>query len=183
MSIIQHSSVTGSDLHGVVAFTFDTAAARDLQAVTTGDIGKVARVIADNSFHVLTNTSPVTWTAIAGSVLATANVWSAGQRGVVAALPASASVTPDFATANNFSLTANQNFTLANATNAVAGQSGIIAVTQDATGSRVLTLGANYKKAGGAAIVLTTAAGSVDYLTYYVESATRIFVSLIADVK
>ena len=183
MSIIQHNLVTGSDLHGVLAFTFATVAARDEQIVAASDIGKVARVIADNSFYVLTGSAPATWTALAGSVVSSVNTWSAGQRGVVTALSPSATVTPDFATANNFSLSPVQNFTLANPLNAVAGQSGIIAITQDGTGSRVLTLGANYKKAGGVAVVLTTAAGSVDYLTYYVESATRIFVSLIADVK
>lgn len=105
------------------------------------------------------------------------------QRGAVVALTPGATVALDLSLSNNFSLAAAQNFTLANPTNAVAGQSGLIAITQDATGSRVLTLGSQYVKTGGTLPVLTTAGASVDYLMYYVESATRIFVSLAANVK
>ena len=71
------------------------------------------------------------------------------------------------------------NRTLANPTNIVAGQSGSIFVTQDATGSRTLAYGSYFKFAGGstAAPVLSTAAGSVDRLDYVVKSATEIHVA------
>ena len=121
--------------------------------------------------------------AAAGASLSAANTWTAGQRGAVAVLTPGTTVTPDFAASNNFSLTPAQAFTLANPTNAVAGQSGIIAITQDATGGRVISWGGNFKAAGGTKPVLTTAANAVDYISYYVESATRIFVSITADVK
>lgn len=105
------------------------------------------------------------------------------QRGAVVGLTTGATVAVDLSLSNNFSLAPVQNFTLANPTNAVPGQSGLIAITQDATGSRTLTLGSQYVKADGAAPVLSTAASTVDYLMYYVESATRIFVSLTKNVK
>ena len=65
----------------------------------------------------------------------------------------------------------------------MAGQSGIIAVTQDAAGGRPLAYSSYYKFAGGAAPTLTTTANAVDYLSYYVESATRIFIGRAGDVK
>lgn len=122
-------------------------------------------------------------TAAAGASLTATNTWSAGQRGAVVALTAGSTVSIDFATSNNFSLSPTQSFTLANPTNAVAGQSGVIAITQDGTGSRVISWGTNFKAAGGTKPVLTTTAGAVDYISYYVESATRVFVSITADIK
>jgi hypothetical protein len=274
MSTIQHSAVTGSDLHGIVAFSVASVAARNALSVVAGDVGKVAQVTADNTFYVLTAVSPAVWTAMtpalatvatsgaysdlsgtptipsaytlpvatasvlggvkagsgvtidgagvisaagtytlptasgstlggvkvgtglaidgsgvlsstvsSGASLSAANTWTAGQRGAVTALTAGATVTPDFAASNNFSLTANQAFTLANPTNQVAGQSGIIAIKQDATGSRVISWGANFVAAGGTKPVLTTTANATDYLSYYVESNGRIFVSITSDVK
>ena len=83
----------------------------------------------------------------------------------------------------SFSVTLGGNRTLANPTNITAGQSGVIVVTQDGTGSRTLAFGSYWKFPGGTAPTLTTAANSVDVIAYYVESATRITARLIADVK
>jgi hypothetical protein len=56
-------------------------------------------------------------------------------------------------------------------TNAVAGMYGLIRVTQDATGSRILTLSANSKviNGGGGAVALTTTAGATDVLSYFYD--------------
>lgn len=109
--------------------------------------------------------------------------FSAAQRGTVSALTDAATITPDFAVANNFSVTLGGNRTLANPTNLTAGQSGIITVTQDATGSRTLAYGSYWKFASGIAPTLTTTASAVDVLAYYVESSTRITARLIGDTK
>lgn len=108
--------------------------------------------------------------------------FTAAQRGAVVALTDGATITPDFATGNNFSVTLGGNRTLANPTNLTAGQSGVIVVTQDGTGGRTLTYGSHYKFAGGTSTALSTAASSVDYLTYYVESTTRVFISYVKGV-
>jgi hypothetical protein len=92
-------------------------------------------------------------------------------------------ITPDFALANNFSVTLGGNRTLANPTNLTAGQSGVIVITQDGTGSRTLAYGSNFKFPGGTAPTLTTTAAAVDVLAYYVESASRITARLVGDVK
>lgn len=109
--------------------------------------------------------------------------FSVAQRGTVSALTDGSSITPDFAAANNFSVTLGGNRTLANPTNLTAGQSGAIVITQDGTGSRTLAYGTYWKFAGGTAPTLTTTASAVDVLVYYVESSTRITAKLLSDVK
>jgi hypothetical protein len=64
--------------------------------------------------------------------------YTAAQRGTISALTDAATITPNFATANNFSVTLGDNRTLANPTNQTAGQSGVIVITQDGTGGRVM---------------------------------------------
>lgn len=103
--------------------------------------------------------------------------------GTVKALTYAATVTPDFNASNHFSLTLTGNATLANPTNVTAGQSGVIVITQDATGSRTMAFGSYWKFAGGIAPTLTTTASAVDVLAYYVESSTRITARIISDVK
>lgn len=105
------------------------------------------------------------------------------QRGTIVSLTDGATITPDFSLGNNYSVTLGGNRTLANPTNITAGQSGVIVITQDGTGSRTLAYGSYFKFAGGTAPTLTTTAAAVDVLAYYVESATRVTAKLIADVK
>jgi len=112
-----------------------------------------------------------------------AQSFTAAQRGTVSALTDGATITPNFATGNNFSVTLAGNRTLASPTNLTAGQHGSITITQDATGSRTLAYGSSWKFSGGTAPSLTTTANAVDVLAYYVESATRITAKLITDVK
>ena len=112
-----------------------------------------------------------------------AQSFTAAQRGSVSALTDGATITPDFAVANNFSVTLGGNRTLANPTNLTVGQSGVIKVTQDATGSRTLAYGSNWDFAGGTAPTLTTTASAVDILAYYVDSASNITTRFIGDRK
>lgn len=109
--------------------------------------------------------------------------FSVAQRGTVTALTDGATITPNFNNANNFSVTLGGNRTLANPTNLTAGQSGVIVITQDGTGSRTLAYGSYFKFPAGTAPTLTTSASAVDVLCYYVESSTRITARLVADVK
>ena len=86
-------------------------------------------------------------------------------------------------TGSQFSLSPTQDFTLSNPTGLSAGQRGYISITQDATGSRLLTLGTYYKTSGGTSITLTTTAAALDVLRYEVISTTLVLVELISDVK
>ena len=103
--------------------------------------------------------------------------------GEIDALTSASTITPDFAASNNFSVTLGTNATLANPSNLTAGQSGVIAITQDSTGSRTLAFGSKFKFAGGTAPTLTTTASAVDILTYYVESTSRITAQVLLNVS
>ena len=109
--------------------------------------------------------------------------FTAAQRGSITALTDGATITPNFALANNFSVTLGGNRTLANPTNLVAGQSGAIWITQDGTGSRTLAYGANWDFSGGTAPTLSTAAAAVDCLVYSVQSSSKITATLITNLS
>lgn len=103
-----------------------------------------------------------------------AQTFTAAQRGEITTLTSGATVTPDFADSNNFTLTLDQNLTIANPTNLVAGQSGSIFLVQDGTGSRTAAWGSYWDFAGGTVPTLSTTASSVDRIDYIVRSATSI---------
>jgi len=100
--------------------------------------------------------------------------FSKAQRGAIVTLTDGATITPDFATANNFTVTLAGNRTLANPTNLTAGQTGSIFIVQDGTGSRTLAYGSYYDFVSGTAPTLTTAASSVDRIDYVVRTTGSI---------
>jgi hypothetical protein len=123
-------------------------------------------------------------TALDGkAALASAQTFAGAQRGGITALTDGATITPDASANNYFSVTLGGNRTLANPTNLVAGQGGSIIITQDGTGSRTLSYGTAWDFAGGTAPTLTTTAGAVDRLDYFVVSGTSIHAALSKDVK
>lgn len=103
--------------------------------------------------------------------LAAVNVWSKGQRGAIVTLTDGATIAVDMSLGNNFRVVLGGNRTLGHPTNLVAGQSGIIDVHQDATGSRTLALAWSYSPPSGVAPTLSTAALTRDQWAYYVGSA------------
>lgn len=117
------------------------------------------------------------------AALATAQTFTAAQRGAYVTLTDGATITIDMSLGNNFQVTLAGNRTLGAPTNVVAGQSGVIRVIQDGTGSRTLAYNSIFKFPGGSAPTLTTAANSVDLLAYAVETTGRIAVRFIGDVK
>lgn len=104
----------------------------------------------------------------------TVQTFTKGQSGEITALVDGATITPDFSDSNNFSVTLGDNRTLANPSNIVAGQSGSIFITQDATGSRTLAYGSYYDFIGGTAPTLSTAANAVDRIDYVVRTTGSI---------
>ena len=109
--------------------------------------------------------------------------FSKAQRGTAVSLTSSTnSIASDFSLANNFTHTTTENTTLANPSNLVAGQSGVIVITQGAT-PRTLAYGSYWKFSAGTVPSLTATGSAVDVLAYYVESSTRITAKLVTDVK
>jgi len=104
-----------------------------------------------------------------------AQTYTAAQRAEVTALTFAATMTPNFADSNNFSVTLTGTGRIANPTNQVAGQSGSIFITQDGTGSRVLSWGDSggtsaWYWAGGTAPTLSTGANVKDRVDYIVAA-------------
>ena len=147
----------------------------------TPDAHELTLSVADPGADV-TVTIPASTTTLAG--LAIAQSYTKAQRGTPVALTDGATIAVDMSLGNNFSVTLAGNRTLGDPSNVTAGQSGVIVVTQDGTGSRTLAFaGTKYKFAGGSAVTLTTTAAAVDVLAYYCESATRITVTSLLNVS
>jgi hypothetical protein len=109
--------------------------------------------------------------------------FTAAQRGSYVTLTDAATVAIDLSLGNHFQVTLGGNRAIGAPTNVVAGQSGVIRLVQDATGSRTASWNSVFKFPGGTAPTLTTAANSVDLVAYHCESATRIAARFIGDVK
>lgn len=92
------------------------------------------------------------------------------------ALTDGATIALDWTSGVNFTVTLAGNRTLSNPTNGEPGTWRTIAVTQDATGSRTLAFGTDYKFPGGTAPTLTTTANAVDFLSIYCASASVFYV-------
>ena len=92
-------------------------------------------------------------------------------------------ITPDFSQGNNFTVVLGGNRTLANPTGITTGQTGVIYVIQDGTGSRTLGIGSHFHFSGGTAPTFTTTANAVDAIAFSVRSSTSIFSNAILDIK
>ena len=111
------------------------------------------------------------------------NTFTGAQIGAVTALTSTAaSIAINLALGNHFSHTTSENTTLAAPTTPVAGQSGVITVTQGAT-ARLLAYNTFWKFPGGTIPTLTATVGAVDVFAYNVESASRATCQLLKDVK
>ena len=90
------------------------------------------------------------------------NVFTGAQIGNVSVLTSTnASIAINLARNNNFSHTTTENTTLAAPSNPVAGQSGVIVITQGTT-DRMLAYNTFWKFAGGTVPTLTATASAVD---------------------
>jgi len=83
-------------------------------------------------------------------------------------------ITLDFKTANNFSMTLTGTSVLKNPTTLVAGQSGILFITQDSTGGRALSFESYWDFSDGTAPTLSTGANAVDMIAWIARSSTKI---------
>jgi len=112
--------------------------------------------------------------------LAGANTYSGPQRSSTTVLTYASTVTADFSLSNDYQLTlTGATATLANPTNLAVGQSGHIAVGQDATGGRLLAYGTYWNFGGAGAPTLSTTASKFDIISYWVRTTTDIRCSFV----
>ena len=101
-------------------------------------------------------------------------VTTKGTIGEVSAVSYASTITLDFRTANNFSMTLTGNVTLANPSNISAGQSGVLFITQDSNGSRTAAFGSYWDFSDGTAPTLSTGANQVDVIAWIARTNTNI---------
>jgi hypothetical protein len=170
--------ITGGTITGVT-YTSIVITGGSITGITdlaVADGGTGASSFTSGALLKGSGTSAIT-TATAGTDYAgidTAQTFTKGQRGEITTLTDGATVTPDMADSNNFTLTLGGNRTLANPSNLTAGQSGSIFLVQDGTGSRTLAYGSQYDFIGGTAPTLSTAANAVDRIDYVVRTTGSI---------
>lgn len=123
-----------------------------------------------------TNTFSATNT-FSGAISATANAYMA-----IDTLTDAATIAVDMSVGNNFSVTLGGSRTLGNPTNLTAGQSGVIFITQDGTGSRTLAYSSFWDFPNSTAPTLTTTANAIDVLVYTVRTSTSIASQLITNI-
>jgi len=169
--VITGGSITGVTYTNIVITGGSISGITDL-AVADGGTGAstLTGIIKGSGTSALT-------TATAGTDYAgidTAQTFTKGQRGEITTLTDGATITPDMADSNNFTVTLGGNRTLANPSNLTAGQSGSIFIVQDGTGGRTLAYGTQYDFIGGTAPTLSTGANAVDRIDYVVRTTGSI---------
>ena len=156
--------------------------------LTIGDAGaEDAKIVFDGNaqdFHIGLDDSADDLVIGLGSALGTTPAISiaetlktsfgGGAVGKTSTANATGSTTLDYDANQNFVLTATGNITLANPSTETVGQTGFIAIIQDGTGSRTLTLGTDYESPASGGITLTTTASATDLIPYVVIAANRV---------
>ena len=122
---------------------------------------KLATAAVGTAAEILSNT--------ASKLVSVAALWSAQ---AFTTLTDAATIAVDLNTGVNFKVTLGGNRTLGAPTNAKEGQSGVIQVIQDGTGSRTLAYNAAWSFGNAGAPTLSTTAGKIDLISYVVLSTS-----------
>ena len=118
------------------------------------------------------------------SLLNSNNTWLAGQAVSPVALTFGATVTPDAARSNDFTLTATDNFLLANPVNLKPGQTLNFWITQDGAGHRVAKWGSAYQAPGGpGTLLLSTQPNAKDFVVCQSDTAATLTCSIWGGVR
>lgn len=120
--------------------------------------------------------------ALSGTTTANNLVVSGAAYQAIDSLTDNTTIQIDMSLGNNFNVTLGGNRTLGTPTNLNPGQSGIIYVSQDATGSRTLAYASCWRFPLATAPTLSTTANTVDALAYSVRTTSNIAVQFIQNI-
>lgn len=146
----------------------------ELIPVSSADARYVAVSTDSTITGAKTFTSATTFSAITTFTSTVVGNGSQAYSSPVSVAVSTSSVEYNLAAGNNFTTVLNANVTFDNPINPQPGQSGIIYIRQDGTGSRTASFAANWEFTGGTAPTLSTAASAVDALIYNVRTSTAI---------
>ena len=135
----------------------------------TGITASTAVTVTGNAQANITSVGTLTSLTVSGNLVPTNLVLDSFNETLPASANTSTSITPDVSLGTIFRYTANANFTFNSLANAVAGTSATVIITQDATGSRLLT---STMKFAGASKTLSTAAASIDIIGVFYDGTT-----------
>jgi len=100
------------------------------------------------------------------NVTSAANITAKNHVTTIQALTDGATINWDMSLGGIATITLGDNRTLSNPTNIVAGAKYVLQIMQDATGSRTLTYGSNYRFPGGVTPVLSSTANAIDIIEF-----------------
>lgn len=147
--------------------------------VNTADIVDGAVTYPKMAASALSTTSDFN-SAQGDKILPVQSVWDAADYVAIAYSP---SVALNLNSGSNFTITLTGDITLANPTNAKHGQSGVIALIQDATGNRTVSFGSYFKFANGEPPIIDGDPGRINMVLYTVYSGSFIVTSVLAGVR
>lgn len=185
LPVTDNLDLTGSNISNVASInsTGDVTANSFIGSGSqlTGIVATVAQTVSNSAQPNITSTGTLVSLNVSGNAnltgtitnIANANVTNLildkYNETVVTGGTVSGTLTPDASAGTIYNYTLNGNITLSSLSNAVAGTSMTIILTQDATGSRTLT--STMKFAGGSK-TLSTAANSIDIMSVFYDGTT-----------
>lgn len=198
----EHDFTTGGGQTGRHRFGLGATAVRDAIAALQADgaifFTQGGDVPADHAELTVYDESAAAWLLVSGRMLLEMlNAWRVAQstHWITTAVSGGA-VASDWSLGNFFAFEADADFTLSNPSNIPDPSAGpdwsgagpgagtwVYEITQDATGSRIMTLGSAFKTQFGNTLALTTTAGAVDLLYCTLRSDGNIHAELVRDSK
>ena len=185
LPVTDNLDLTGSNISNVAAInsTANITASYFLGngSQLTGIVATVAQTVSNAAQPNITSTGTLVGLNVSGNANLTGTVTNIANANVTNLIldkynetvvnggSVTGTLTPDAAAGTIFNYTLTGNITLSSLSNAVAGTSMTIILTQDATGNRTLT---STMKFAGASKTLSTAANSIDIMSVFYDGTT-----------